>query len=354
MTIRMRSRAFTLVEMLVVIAIIGVLIALLLPAVNMAREAARRATCTSNLSNLAKAVIQFEMANSKLPPNRFGGCGNTASTYGGEAEDSRSWSWISMVLPQLEQNNIYSQAKLSPLDPSPPSYSPTIPALNEAVSEGKPVVSWPLPMLWCPSDVTKNMKTFNELSRYMHGPVGVTNYKGAIGSKFDETRPGHTSWCQNDGVFVLMDPQRKRSFSNTVADGTSNTFMLGEQFFSQQRATCDQQGGLGMGFAWAHSVEASAFGAFPVNWAPQRPPPDANGDVPDLPPECTEPRYNGFRSRHTGGSLFAKCDASVVFISNNIATRFNNAPPVYESQFTVNGGAAEKAILLKAGQNDQP
>src|SRR5438270_10812508 len=65
-----RSRAFTLVEMLVVISIIAVLAALLLPAVNMAREAARKAQCSNNLRNLALAAQQFDSAKGYYPASR--------------------------------------------------------------------------------------------------------------------------------------------------------------------------------------------------------------------------------------------------------------------------------------------
>src|SRR5881392_3384260 len=65
-----RQRAFTLVEMLVVISIIAVLAALLLPAINMAREAGRRASCSNNLRNLALAVQNFDSAKESYPASR--------------------------------------------------------------------------------------------------------------------------------------------------------------------------------------------------------------------------------------------------------------------------------------------
>ena len=64
------SRAFTVVEMLVVIAIIVLLMGLLMPAVQAARESARRITCSNNLSNLAKGVMIYESAKQALPPSR--------------------------------------------------------------------------------------------------------------------------------------------------------------------------------------------------------------------------------------------------------------------------------------------
>jgi prepilin-type N-terminal cleavage/methylation domain-containing protein len=343
-------RAFTLVEMLVVIAIIGVLVALLLPGVQMAREAARRAKCTNNLKNLAMGVDQFHIAYNKLPPNRYGGCraDPTKSVYGGEFEDSRSWSWIAMVLPYLQQKDIYTQANLTPADPLPGSAA----SFDAIVPANKPsIAGWVAPLLFCPSDSLGTRKSINEQTFQIRGAVvGLTNYKGSRGAfyvpypldashKANNARMNGKSvnsaidpFCQNDGVLVPSDPQTARSLDNTVKDGKTHTLLIGEQIWNQQRATgCAVTKGLG--FAWAHSIEAGAFGGPPMNWKAPPPPPgadDGSEAAPDL--SACEPGYNGFSSHHTNGAQFAACDSRVVFLSNNIDRN------VYHAYFTVKGG----------------
>src|SRR5258707_1575792 len=89
---RMRSNGFTLVELLVVIAIIGLLVALLLPAVQAAREAGRRAQCTSNLRQVALAAHNFHDSRKVFP----------RGTVTGEANDAHI-----ALLPYVEQNTVY-------------------------------------------------------------------------------------------------------------------------------------------------------------------------------------------------------------------------------------------------------
>jgi prepilin-type processing-associated H-X9-DG protein len=109
--------AFTLVELLVIIAIIGILIALLLPAVQQSRESARRVQCLSNLKQVALATQSYVDAHKLLPPS--GIVDRTFQTYRGKdypVFDQRSgkmFSWAVLLLPYLEESNLYSQFDLS-------------------------------------------------------------------------------------------------------------------------------------------------------------------------------------------------------------------------------------------------
>jgi prepilin-type N-terminal cleavage/methylation domain-containing protein len=98
-----RPRAFTLIELLVVIAIIAVLISLLLPAVQSAREAARRIQCTNNLKQIGLAFANYESANSMYPP---GGMtlvqGYADAGSWGDSTSNNGVSWVALVLPYLE------------------------------------------------------------------------------------------------------------------------------------------------------------------------------------------------------------------------------------------------------------
>jgi prepilin-type N-terminal cleavage/methylation domain-containing protein len=101
--------AFTLVELLVVIAIIGILIALLLPAIQAAREAARRTQCTNNIRQIGLAMMNFEGSKKRLPAGatqRYGNDPKTGAPYSG---DPTMFSWISVMMPYLEEASLYSQ-----------------------------------------------------------------------------------------------------------------------------------------------------------------------------------------------------------------------------------------------------
>src|SRR5438046_8506813 len=100
---RGRVRGFTLIELLVVIAIIAVLISLLLPAVQSAREAARRAQCINNLKQIGLALHNYHDTIGKFPP---GGISDTgwAGTW---------WDWPAFILPHMEQTPLYNAINFS-------------------------------------------------------------------------------------------------------------------------------------------------------------------------------------------------------------------------------------------------
>ena len=103
-------KAFTLVELLVVIAIMSVLIALLLPAVNAAREAARRSSCSNNIKQMALACLSYEGKFKALPP----ACNFTAANFGSDKtltlnESNLRANWIILVLPFLDQQALFDE-----------------------------------------------------------------------------------------------------------------------------------------------------------------------------------------------------------------------------------------------------
>lgn len=311
-----RSRAklygFTLVELLVVIAIIGVLVALLLPAVQAAREAARRSQCTNNLKQLGLGVHNYESAMKVLPYNRYTGdyphLGNT--TWGDPVgRRSKAWSWMASILPYIEQQAVYAQG--------------SIPDVTFSESSAVQAV---IPAFMCPSDT---MQTVNPIARYQGpyidggamGPTfaaGLTNYKGVLGSNFcggvnPNNGPNNSCepWTTGDGVMPVLGWFSPLKFSS-VPDGTSNTMMAGEQAWEESRV-CKRPACYGMGFAWAHTVEASATAGIPLNYAvPGAAPPPLAASL--QPWEL----YNGFNSQHPSGGNFVYVDGSVHFISESI------------------------------------
>lgn len=176
-----RAAGFTLVELLVVIAIIGLLIGMTLPAVQMVREAARKAKCQSNIHNLGLAALNYESAHRAFPQG-------ATKTY--------LHSWATLTLPFLEQQAVFDQIQLNKAWNSP---------------ENLAVASQDLEIFHCPS----SRKYYN----------GKTDYCGISGSWRVKVAPPPG---QMNGIFYPVYDSRHRVRMAAVQDGASQTIAIAE------------------------------------------------------------------------------------------------------------------------------
>lgn len=186
-TERRRRCAFTLVELLVVIAVIGLLVGLLLPAVQAARESARRTACTNNLHQIGIGMQGYHEAHETFPP---GGIELAVRTPGG-----RQYAWCAFLLPFVEQTALYEA-----IDFSQPYYAEA----NRAAA------GTPLPLFLCPSA--------SGTSDRLATGLGATDYGGIFGERI--TSPNDPP----KGVMLYDQPVRLAD----VRDGASSTLMVSE------------------------------------------------------------------------------------------------------------------------------
>jgi prepilin-type N-terminal cleavage/methylation domain-containing protein/prepilin-type processing-associated H-X9-DG protein len=269
---RRPRRGFTLIELLVVIAIIGVLIGLLVPAVQKVREAAARLQCQNNLKQIGLACHNYHDSRRSLPPGYYA----TAAypdTYPG-------WGWGAFLLPYLEQDNLYRQIDLS----APVLSSPAPQALLKA--------------FLCPADTPPQAPfPLTDAGGAALGAVGPSSYAATVGPDADEADAATGS-----GVFYRNSQTRLTD----ITDGTSQTVMIGDRAWAQVQGTWAgaPSGAItrpGPRNPWPNAT-ASAAVLVQVhnNWINIRT--DADGGLDD------------FSSNHTGGVNLLFADGSVHFL----------------------------------------
>jgi len=219
-TNRFRS-GFTLVELLVVIAIIGILIGMLLPAVQAVRSTARRTTCANKMRQLGLAIHNYESANMLFPVNQVG----PGMSDGSGGFQAGYYSWLVPLLPFVEQDNVHNQFDLSINNGDGDDFtiSDTHPNAIAAATS--------LDVLLCPSDEASDDNTYMGTCN-----PGSSNYAGNIGWPSTTSGfSGERSVGTYSGVIPLEHPSRTIAWHQSkigfgdISDGTSNTSMISER-----------------------------------------------------------------------------------------------------------------------------
>ncbi len=308
-----RRTAFTLIELLVVIAIIAALIGLLLPAVQAAREAARRIQCVNNLKQMGLALHSYQDQLGSFPTTtiRFKGDPTCiACAYGA------MYTFRSMMLPQLEQGPLYNAINFTY------QYSP----YGQSDVAGVPVNSTAAGALVgvfvCPSD---RMGTPG-ISGYGAGRSGVivpdSNYMANAGTQIvlgntwgASSGAGPTPAGSDDGAMTEYHAVKLSEFG----DGTSNTILLGE--WGRGPLGVGNGDWLATGGDGVQRVTSAGINrryAEPLPFAARMP------EVANTPQQGTQSNI-GFGSYHPGGANFAFADGSVKFLKETTDLRVLSA-----------------------------
>jgi len=351
------SAGFTLVELLVVIAIIGILVGMLLPAVQAARESAHRASCLNNVKQIALAVNTYETSQRQYPQNWGVAAGGPGyPTPLGQGASSAGVSWLTLILPYLDNTPLFNMtsASVQPSANTPNAanwYRFTLPpdpntGINN-MAASRTIVS----AFLCPSDIQRGLfdsKGFDNLADQIAGTGrGATNYKACAGSNWQWPLPiagtrgrnagksdgldyGNGVICRGGGAFgngpplpTTIQPPAQTTASVDVRDGTSKTFLVGESV----PAWCDWS-------MWMWFDGSTATCGLPMNYYRQlggSDPTSITTTYGTLFPQEVKVNY-GFMSRHTGGCNFAACDGSVHFVNEQID------PSIYQALATIDGG----------------
>ncbi|HWL07845.1 MAG TPA: DUF1559 domain-containing protein [Planctomicrobium sp.] len=284
-----RRHGFTLIELLVVIAIIAILVALLLPAVQQAREAARRSLCKNNLKQFVLGMHNYHDTHRVFPPGAF-----TASWIG----------WGTCLLPFVDQASLYQQITEAngfngrwqiAVNSSGNTH------INDVLAET------PLSVFRCPTEVS------GPVNSAMYG-YGTSNYVGNAGFSFDPS-PTNALHQQFRGPMLMNISLSMSKFS----DGTSHTILLGE------RKTTGGNNPAYFGSIWIGSPSESTTRYIPAGTTY-----DAHGNNGRrlglvVAPISTSYPINSalghsYSSLHMGGAHFSMADGVVRFINENMNT----------------------------------
>jgi prepilin-type N-terminal cleavage/methylation domain-containing protein len=275
---RKTHRGFTLIELLVVMSVIVVLISLLLPAIQQAREAARRSQCQGHLNQLILGLHNYHAVHRTLPPGVVDWSGPVRST----PETGYKFGWIAQILPEIDEGVRYRKIDFTK-------------SVYQTFDKKKlAMLPMPIPLLHCPSSPGKGV-AYAGCHNDVEAPIDVDNH----------------------GVLFLNSRVRLRD----VTDGLSYTIFLGEK---------DSAGinwALGTNETLRNTGSAPRKGTIPSAYNNVLTPPpveipeaETNAEAEKARADAVALAVGGFGSPHFSGAYFGLGDGSVKFISANIDT----------------------------------
>ena len=297
--------AFTLIELLVVVSIIGMLVGILLPAVQSAREAARRTTCVNSLRQSSLGILEYQAAVGYFPPGRTG-CDDTGDEMlhkvcppGLPPSEKTAASGFVEILPYIEHHDLYNDLDIGHGGLWNRNVDDLAWYKDRAKCKG---IKRNIELLRCPSDPSREISD-------VYDPVkAATASYALVQGTLGPDAPLHVAKFENDGMFLYVLRRKPAQ----ITDGLSKTSMVGEVVLSDSWESSN---------TWSYAlVNADCLRTTrnPLNTQP------GAGVVLE--------RQNGaFGSYHFGGANFAFADGHVEFIADGIQQS------IYQAQSTVRG-----------------
>jgi prepilin-type N-terminal cleavage/methylation domain-containing protein/prepilin-type processing-associated H-X9-DG protein len=311
-----RNRGFTLIELLVAIGIIGVLVALILPAVQSSREAARRAQCTSNLKQIGIAFHNYYDAMRQLPPAYVAVRHTILPSFidiTGLTDDANIHTYGEFILPYIEQKNVYRG-----IDFKQPYFAPidlTSIGLGNYTADNQAIVAFPFSIFLCPSAPTRSANPFSFTWTDLPIPVVYKAGGNDYGPSNGITKKGgllSLAPPQGGGLAngVMSDNNPSTKFRD-VTDGTSQTALMWEiaarpDIYNGGKKVPGATGGGG----WTDILNAE-------NWFSGSSPDGGTVGGPCA-INCTNQVNCGVYSFHPGGVNVLLTDGSVQFLGENV------------------------------------
>jgi prepilin-type N-terminal cleavage/methylation domain-containing protein/prepilin-type processing-associated H-X9-DG protein len=299
---------FTLVELLVVITIIGILIALLLPAVQAAREAARRMQCVNNLKQLGLASLTHEQQNGFLPSGGWGFAWNADPDRG--SGQSQPGSWAYALLPFMEQQPLHDLGSDGKADVITATQKAAVPTREQVPIGGltcpsrREAIVYPRPMGASSIAFCYNGNVFST--------AAAMDYAGNSGDTAPIECAGPSSIAQGSSGFNWASCgattctgaiyAHSQITMADISDGASNTFLIGEKYLNPDNYATGNDPADDAGHFDGHGHDTDRFASSSL---PPRP--DQAGIIVDV-----------FGAAHAGGCNFVFCDGSVQTVSYSI------------------------------------